>query len=113
MQEIITNNNLTGSNHYGLKKVSNPIKSLGLIAKINALNCKQNINKSAPNYTEKPSQGINYQEFIKLLNEVFHSSDNIHNLFFECHKLFTNKLNASFTSLGIINKQSKCINIKL
>lgn len=93
-------------------KVSNPIKKNGLIAKINALNGK-NITKTSTSYTEKPSQAVNYPEFIKLLNEIMSKSNNIHDLFLACHKLFSNKLNTSFTSLGIINKQSKCINLKL
>ncbi|MGN0015120.1 MAG: hypothetical protein ACI37T_06850, partial [Candidatus Gastranaerophilaceae bacterium] len=94
-----------------LSRTTNPIKSMGLIAKINALSGKQNIGKSSESYTEKPSQAVNYPEFIKLLNEAISSNNNIHDLFFACHKLLTNKLGTLFTSIGIINKQSNCINI--
>lgn len=112
MQETDTNNQ-TVNNTAISNKTTNPIKSMGLIAKINALNGKQGMAKSSAAYTEKPSQAVNYPEFIKLLNDVMSKNNNIHDLFFACHKLFTNKLGTLFTSLGIINKQSNCINIKL
>ncbi len=114
MEETITNNkNMTDNIISVTKKVTNPIKNIGLIAKINALNGKQNINKSSVTYTEKPSQTVNYSEIIKSLNDIITSSNNPDSLFFECSKLFANRLNVSFTSLGIINYQSNCINIKL
>lgn len=97
-----------------MEKVSNPIKKTGLIAKINALNGKSSIKTvEKTTYTEKPSTAINYPEFITNLSEIISKGSNSHELFLACHKLFRSKLNNVFTSLGIINKKSKCINIKL
>ena len=96
-----------------IAKVSNPIKRTGLVAKINALNSKVSSKSSESTFTEKPSTAINYPEFIKLLSEVISTKNNTHDLFFACHKLFRSKLNNVYTSLGIINQKSNCINIKL
>ena len=96
-----------------MAKVSNPIKRTGLVAKINALNSKVSSKSSEASFTEKPSTAINYPEFIKLLSEIIATKKNTHDLFFACHKLFRSKLNNVYTSLGIINKKSNCINIKL
>ncbi len=96
-----------------MAKVSNPIKRTGLVAKINALNSKATIKTADAVYTEKPSTATNYPEFIKSLNEILQTKNNTHDLFFACHKLFRSKLNNVFTSIGIINQKSNCINIKL
>ena len=95
-----------------MPKISNPIRKTNLIAKINALNGKNSV-KTNFSYTEKPLQAINYPEFIKNLSEITAKNNTVHNLFLACHKLFTNKLNTTFTAIGIINKQSHCLNIKL
>lgn len=96
-----------------MAKVSNPIKRTGLVAKINALNSKVAVKTADAVYTEKPSTATNYPEFIKCLNEIIQTKNNTHDLFFACHKLFRSKLNNVFTSIGIINQKSNCINIKL
>lgn len=95
-----------------MQGISNPIKKNNLIAKINALSGR-NGSKTNSSYTEKPLQAINYPEFIKSLSEVTSKNNTVHNLFLACHKLFTNKLNTTFTAIGTINKQSNCLNIKL
>lgn len=100
------------NNSSGMPKISNPIRKTNLIAKINALSGKSGV-KTNSSYTEKPLQAINYPEFIKSLSEITAKNNTIHNLFLACHKLFTNKLNTTFTAIGIINKQSNCLNIKL
>lgn len=112
MQEIDTNK-MNNSILSSITKVSNPIKKTGLVAKINALNSKVTNKSADATYTEKPSTAINYPEFIKLLNEIIAAKNNTHDLFFSCHKLFRSKLNNVYTSLGIINKKSNCININL
>lgn len=110
--EIITNN-INNVQKPETQRFSNPIRKTGLIAKINALNGKTTTNKANSTYTEKPLQTVNYPEFIKLLNDITINSTNLHNLFLACHQLFTNKLNTTYMSLGIINKKSNCINIQL
>lgn len=112
MQEVETNK-MNKAILSQIAKVSNPIKRTGLVAKINALNSKVSSKSSESTFTEKPSTAINYPEFIKLLSEVISTKNNTHDLFFACHKLFRSKLNNVYTSLGIINQKSNCINIKL
>ena len=111
MQKTEINTGIT-NDLSGMPKISNPIRKTNLIAKINALSNKSGI-KSNSSYTEKPLQAINYPEFIKNLSEITAKNSTVHNLFLACHKLFTNKLNTTFTAIGIINKQSHCLNIKL
>ena len=77
MQHTDFNNTYKFPTNADGSKVSNPIKKNGLIAKINALNGK-NITKTSTSYTEKPSQAVNYPEFIKLLNEIMSKNNNIH-----------------------------------
>jgi len=105
--------NLSQIKNESFQKVSNPIKKVGLVAKINALSGKTIVNKETyESYTEKPSMAINYQELIKSFTEIINSQNSIHDLFLACHKLFTNKLNASFMAWGLINDQANYIDIK-
>lgn len=95
------------------EKVSNPIRKMGLVAKINSLSGKTIVNKETyERYTEKPSMAINYQELIKSFTEIISAQHSVHDLFLACHKLFTNKLSTSYTAWGVINSQSNCIDIK-
>ena len=102
---FISNNTLSGNN----ANFSNPIKKLGLVAKINALSGKT---VSSSSYTEKPSLAVNYRELIKSFTEIINSPKSIHDMFLACNELFVNKLNTSFTAWGLINEQSNCIDIK-
>lgn len=106
-------NNSTQVKNSVSEKVSNPIRKMGLVAKINSLSGKTIVNKETyESYTEKPSMVINYRELIKSFTEIISSQHSIHDLFLACHKLFTNKLSTSYTALGVINSQSNCIDIK-
>ena len=105
LTNFISSNTSTHNN----TNFSNPIKKLGLVAKINALSGKTVSNNS---YTEKPSLAVNYRELIKLFTEIINTPKSIHDLFLACNELFVNKLNTSFTAWGIINEQSNCIDIK-
>lgn len=105
--------NITAVDNKFAQIVSNPIKKVGLVAKINALSGKTVVNKENYNkYTEKPSMAVNYQDLIKAFTDIIGSQKSIHDLFLACHKLFISKLNTSFTAWGIINEQSSCIDIK-
>lgn len=64
------------------------------------------------NVINKPSS-INYQEILKYMNEVFSTKTEIAQLFYSMHNVLTNKMQTSFTALGLINPQSNCINIRL
>ncbi|MDD3237316.1 MAG: diguanylate cyclase [Candidatus Gastranaerophilales bacterium] len=112
----INNVNKEKDSNLQTPNISNPINQTGLIAKINSLNTRATSNRlygGYNQYVEKPSLTINYAELLKYMNEVMLNKHNINELFYSFHNLVTNKLNCSFTSLGIINPQSNCMNIKL
>ncbi len=111
-QTTETNNNNTSAT----PNITNPINQSGLIAKINSLNNRASSNRlygGYNQYVEKPSLAIDYSDFIKFMNEIIANKQNINELFYSFHNLLTNKLNCAFTSLGVINEQSNCLNIKL
>ena len=62
-------------------RVSNPIKKVGIIAKINALNGKSTVAKVNTSFTEKPAQAINYPDLIKSLNEIMAKNTSVHDYF--------------------------------
>lgn len=96
--------------------ISNPINQAGLIAKINSLNTRASANRlygGYNHYVEKPSAAIDYPELVKFINEIIENKVSINELFYSFHNLFTNQLGCTFTSLGIINDESNCMNIKL
>ena len=97
-------------------KETNPIKYSNIVAKINSLNPradKRARGEGFANYTEKPVQAINYPEMLSALNDSFANSADVNSLFASVHGVLTTKLFTNFTSLGIINKHSECLNIKL
>lgn len=96
--------------------ISNPINQAGLIAKINSLNNRATSNRlygGYNHYVERPSAAIDYPELVKFINEIIENKVSINEVFYSFHNLFTNQLSCSFTSLGIINEESNCMNIKL
>lgn len=110
------NNSKHIQNNIPAPKITNPINQSGLIAKINSLNTRATSNRlygGYNQYVEKPSLVIDYTDLIKYMNEITANKHNINELFYSYHNLLTNKLNCSYTALGIINTQSNCVNIKL
>ena len=95
---------------------TNPINQSGIIAKINSLNSRTTSNRLYGGYNQhvdKPSLAINYAELVRYINTTISNKQNINELFYALNNLVTNKLGCSFTSIGIINQQSNCMNIKL
>lgn len=95
---------------------SNPIISAGIISKINALNIRPTANRLYGGYNESANKSIyhlDYQQLIKHLSEMIVNKNSVTEPFYSVHNLFVNKLNSSFSALGLYNEASKCINFKL
>lgn len=56
---------------------------------------------------------INYQEILKLVNEAFSSKDELGQLFYSIHNILSTRMQINCSALGLINKHSKCVNLKL
>ena len=98
------------------KKHSNPIIPNGLISKINSINNHTTSNRMYAGYNNKMwriSENVDYEELIKFLNEVTEKKETQNELFYSLHNVFTNKLSATFSALGLYCKQSNCINFKI
>lgn len=66
---------------------------------------------SSQNYAKQLN--INYQEILKFINEAFISKNELGQLFYSIHNIMSTRMQINCSALGLINKQSKCINIKL
>lgn len=116
VNKITQTENITAETAEKTGKETNPIKYSNIVAKINSLNPradKRARGEGFANYTEKPVQAINYPEMLSALNDSFANSADVNSLFASVHGVLTTKLFTNFTSLGIINKHSECLNIKL
>ena len=56
---------------------------------------------------------INYAEILKLINEALANKDELGQLFYSIHNVLSTRMQINCSALGLINKQSKCVNIKL
>ncbi len=97
---------------------TNPIdKSSGLVAKINVLGSGMssiNAPHSIINHHNEKSYGVvDYAGFIKEINEIISQSSKMKDFLNAFHNLFINRVNCSYTALGLINEQSNSINIRL
>jgi len=66
---------------------------------------------SSQNYAKQLN--INYQEILKYINEAFLSKNELGQLFYSIHNILSTRMQINCSALGLINKQSKCVNIKL
>ena len=66
---------------------------------------------SNPNYAKQLN--INYQEILKLINETFATKDELGQLFYSIHNILSTRMQINCSAIGLVNKQSKCVNLKL
>jgi len=66
---------------------------------------------SSQNYTKQLN--INYQEILKFINEAFISKNELGQLFYSIHNILSQRMQINCSALGLVNKQSRCVNIKL
>ncbi len=99
------------------KIATNPIDKSGLVAKINVLGSGKSSVKtphSISNYHNEKSFGvIDYASFIKETNEIVRNHKDLRASLNAFHNMFVNRLNCTYTAIGIINEQSNYVNVKL
>ena len=96
---------------------TNPIDKSGLVAKINILGSGMNSVKTPhgySNYHSEKSYGvIDYASFIKETNEIVRNHKDLRDSLNAFHNMFVNRLNCTYTAIGLINEQSNYVNVKL
>lgn len=93
------------------KKSTNPIES----ARILPINTRTSSNRLYGGYINSWSKSIdvNLSEIITSINVVLSSKKDYSDLFYDIHSVLNQKCNLNFSALGIYNKISNCINVKL
>ncbi len=56
---------------------------------------------------------VGFQEVMRLVNDAFLIKNDLGQLFYSLNNIMVNKLQVSFTAIGLYNKHSNCVNIKL
>ncbi len=96
---------------------TNPIDKADLVAKINVLGNGLNSVKFSGGLTnhhnEKSYGAVDYSGFINQINEIILSHKDIREALNAFHSIFINRLNCTYTALGIINEDSGSVNVKL
>ena len=95
---------------------SNPIGNNGIIARINSLNTRTSSNKVYKGYVQNTHINTaiaDYPDLMQSFNEVSKNKSNINDFFYGIHNVLVNKLNCSYTALGIYHPQSNYVNLKL
>ena len=92
---ILTNPIMTGS-PIGSRTSANKLYSTG----------------SARNHLIK-QVNVGFQEVMRFVNDAFLIKNDLGQLFYSLNNIMVNKLQVSFTAIGLYNKHSNCVNIKL
>jgi len=95
---------------------SNPIKDGGILARINTLNTRTNLNKVYGGYSHhlyNVSTSVDYSDVLQALNEMTQNKKTLSDVFYSIHSILVNKMNCFFTAYGIYQNQSNYINLKL
>lgn len=100
---------------YNKTTSSNPINNNGIIARINSLNTRTNVNRLYGGYNQSPqsSFSVDYPDLLQSLNEVLKNKTNVNDFFYSVNNVLTNKLNCFFTALGVFQTQANYVNLKL
>lgn len=100
---------------YNKTASSNPINNNGIIARINSLNTRTNVNRLYGGYNQNPqsSFSVDYPDLLQSLNEVLKNKTNVNDFFYSVNNVLTNKLNCFFTALGVFQTQANYVNLKL
>ena len=105
--ELISQNKIT----------TNPIDKSDLVAKINVLGNGMSPVKSSygvmNHHSEKSYGAVDYVSFINEINDIISNHKDVRESLNAFHNLFINKLNCTYTALGIINEKACNIHLKL
>ena len=97
-----------------IKKVSNPIDTPDIVARINNFNTNKTSNRMYAGYMNANTyKVVDYSELVYSINNFLTDKRNIQDFFTSIHNLFCEKLNNVFTAFGLFHEKSKCINLKL
>ena len=96
---------------------SNPISGTGFMPKMTTPIARTSSNRLFGGYVSANNERVfsttDYREVIKDMNTALRGKTNTPDFYNALHALLINKLGAQFTAIGMFQKQSKCINIKL
>lgn len=108
---IKQNSPITLESGINLNKTSNPID----VSKIMPVNTRTSANRLYGGYTNNfiKTNEINYLDLIASINSAITKQTDFMTLFYELHSKLSAKFNLNFLALGIFNKNSNYINIKV
>lgn len=99
---------------------TNPIDKGGFVAKINELGSGMNAVRmsngmvsAASSHFDKAYSGGDYTEFFKEINDIIKNGNNLRDVLSSFHSMFVNRLNSSYTALGVIPENSSTVDIRL
>lgn len=97
-----------------IKKVSNPIDTPDIVARINNFNTNKTSNRMYAGYMNASTyKVVDYSELVYSINNFLMDKRNIQDFFASIHNLFCEKIHNVFTAFGLFHEKSKCINLKL
>ncbi len=95
---------------------TNPINS-GIIARINSLNNKTNLNKVYGNintsYKSSPFAQIDYKDIFQSFNSLLSNKTSTKELYYAIHSMLTSKMNTNFFAIGTYHDKTNYIDIRL
>jgi len=104
-------NNTDNKNEVKINSVfSNPINSK---TPVHSRTSANRLYGGYTNQTLAKQLNINYQEILKLVNDAFANKKDLGQLFYSIHNVLSTRMQINCSALGLINKQSKCVNLKL
>ena len=99
----------------GAQKIStiltNPIMSGGPISTRTSANKLYSAGSTRGHLAKQANVG--FQEIMRLVNDAFLIKNDLAQLFYSLNSILVNKLQVNFTAMGLYNKHSNCVNIKL
>lgn len=99
----------------GAQKIStiltNPIMSGGPISTRTSANKLYSAGSTRGHLAKQANVG--FQEIMRLVNDAFLIKNDLAQLFYSLNNILVNKLQVNFTAMGLYNKHSNCVNIKL
>lgn len=91
--------------------LTNPIMSGGVIGTRTSANKLYSAGSTRGHLAKQANVG--FQEIMRLVNDAFLIKNDLAQLFYSLNSIMVNKLQVNFTAMGLYNKHSNCVNIKL
>ena len=91
--------------------ICNPIMSGAPISSRTSANKLYSTGSTRSHLSKQANVG--FQEIMRLVNDAFLNKNDLSQLFYSLNNIMVNKLQVSFSAIGLYNKHSNCVNIKL